>query len=660
MRPENEIFNELAAVCTSPGYIHALAALSLQSSLVIVNRELTAETMSHLYSPSRLISTEVNTLVGLMMRDRISFALPKPTVIREYVRQTHALLKELHEAIVETGTKVILAETSADKPSNPFTTGDVLREIIFYGSMSAYAFQYRDMAPLKYAADDDWLAKNRNLRVEVCHTVCRTVVGILQTRIAQALDETESTLAQTSSVLPGFVFSCSEVAAQANLNESDVRAVLDAFALPAGERNAGFTSLHRFNVAYAYPLIPKSTDEYVLLRHYAIAEAFYNTPFYWMLADSAYASQALQNRGDFTETFAYQTLTRLFGPQHVFRNVDIKESKGKTLGEIDVLVLYGDQAIVLQAKSKMLTLEARSGNETELRKDFKAAVQDAANQAVDCSHSILLGGVQLHPRQGRPIPSSVGVRHVLPISVVSDHYPALAFQASQFLDTLSIDRIAPVLTIDLFALDTMTEMLASPLRLVSYLHMRSRCTDKLVFGHENTILGYHLKKNLWLEDGPDMLVLDDNVGVEVDVAMAVRRDGMPGSAVPDGILTRLASTPIGALITELEQQPNPAAIRLGFLLLELSEETVRQTSDAISATIAKSQRDGNLHDATVLLSDADAGISFHCAAQSDDDAKNGLTHHCTRRKQIHDASQWFGVALRLDGSLQLVGALVDD
>lgn len=660
MRPENEIFEDLAALCRSPGYVHALAAISLRSSIVIVDRELTAETMSSLYSPFRLIPTEINALVGLMMRDRISFDIPEIGVVSEYVRQTNNLLEELHETIIETGTKVIFAAIASENLSNPFVTGDVLREIIFYGGMSAYAFQYRDMAPMKYAADAEWLAANKGLRVDACHAVCRTVVEILQARVVQTLDETSSMSTETSTVLPGFTFSSSEVAARGNLNTTDVRAVLDAFSLPIDQRNYTFTSLHCFNIAYAYPLIRKSADEYVLLQHYALPEAFYNTPFYWMLDDKAYADQALRNRGEFTEAFAYQTLTRLFGSSHVFRNVDVRKSRHEILGEIDVLVLYGDQAIVLQAKSKMLTLEARSGNETELRRDFKAAVQSAADQATQCAGAILLEEVELRSRDGRSIPSTDGVREILPVCVVSDHYPALAFQASQFLTTPSIDHIARVLTIDLFALDAMAELLASPLRFISYLHLRSRCGAKLVFGHENTPLGYHLKNNLWLEDQTDMLVLQDDVSTDVDIAMAVRRDGLPGTAIPDGILTRLTNSLVGTLIAELERQPNPAAIRLGLLLLELSEHTVTKVSDAISATVAKTQQDGNLHDATVRLSEADSGITFHCAARSDEDAEAGLQHHCAYRKRIHRACQWFGVALRVDGSLQLVGALIDN
>ena len=592
------------------------------------------------------------------MRGPIAFEPPETSVVAEYVDRSRALLNELHQAIIDPGTKVVQAEAAAARPGNPFVAGEVLREVIFYGSQSAYAFQYRDMAPSKYAADGEWLSANKGIDVDVCHTVCRSIAEMLQARVANTVDANKATSRGT--MLPAFTFSCSEVAAKANLSATDVKAVIEAFTLPEGARNSAFTSIHRFNIAYAYPLIRKSADEFVLLQHYGMAEAFYNTPFYWMLGDESYAPIALGNRGDFTEEFAFQRLCSVFGRRHVFRNVEIQKSKRETLGEIDVLVVYGSQAIVLQAKSKMLTLEARSGNETELRKDFEAAVQDAADQAVDCSTALRRKDVKLRCRDGRRIPPVAGVRDVLPICTVSDHYPALAFQASQFLAVRPASAVARVLTIDLFALDTMTEMLGSPLRFISYLHLRSRFGSKLLFGHENTLLGYHLKRNLWLENETDLLVLEDNCGVEVDVCMSVRRDGMPGESTPEGILTRLVGTRIAAIIAELEERPNPAAIQLGLLLLELSENAVEEISAAIDATVAKTAKDGELHDATVLLSDADAGVTVHCARQWGSKAKAGLQRHCERRKQMHEARQWFGIALRPNGSLQLVGALIDD
>lgn len=324
-------------------------------------------------------------------------------------------------------TDVILHNAAADTPSNPFVTGEVLREAIFYESLSAYAFQYRDMAIKRYVADADWLSTNKSIRVDVFHAVCRTVVEMLQERVVETLDDAELKPPVDASMLVGFTFSCSEVAVRAHLSRTDVLAVVEAFSLPDGERNTVFTSLRHINPAYVYPLIRRSTDEFILLQNFSIAEAFYNTPFYWMLADEAYSPVVHRNRGNFTEAFAYQRFTRVFGPSHFFCNVEIQKSKQETIDEVAVLVVYGDQAIELQAKSKMLTLKARSGNETELRKDFRAAVPDAADQALSCASAVLRTDVKLQPRNGSPIPPLSGVREILPISVISDHYPALAF-----------------------------------------------------------------------------------------------------------------------------------------------------------------------------------------------------------------------------------------
>jgi hypothetical protein len=46
-----------------------------------------------------------------------------------------------------------------------------------------------------------------------------------------------------------------------------------------------------------------------------------------------------------------------------------------------VLVLFGNRAIVLQAKAKKLTLEARKGNDNQLKDDFKKSVQESYDQA---------------------------------------------------------------------------------------------------------------------------------------------------------------------------------------------------------------------------------------------------------------------------------------
>ena len=101
--------------------------------------------------------------------------------------------------------------------------------------------------------------------------------------------------------------------------------------------------------------------------------------------------------------------------------------------EADALVFFGDRAIVVQAKSKRLTIEARKGNDLQLKEDFKKAIQSAYDQARRCAEALTLEGFRFVNRSGGEIAISEKPRVVYPICVVSDHYPALAFQARQFL-----------------------------------------------------------------------------------------------------------------------------------------------------------------------------------------------------------------------------------
>ena len=66
----------------------------------------------------------------------------------------------------------------------------------------------------------------------------------------------------------------------------------------------------------------------------------------------------MKHRGLFTEEFAVERLTRVFGAATVFPNVDILGSQRNTLGEIDALVLFGDRALVLPRSVMRLTCQS--------------------------------------------------------------------------------------------------------------------------------------------------------------------------------------------------------------------------------------------------------------------------------------------------------------
>lgn len=309
----------------------------------------------------------------------------------------------------------------------------------------------------------------------------------------------------------------------------------------------------------------------------------YESPFYWLGADKAYVSLAMKHRGEATEAFARQRLERVFGKAHVHAGVNIMASKDHAVGEIDVLVLFGNRAIVLQAKSKRLTMEARKGNDQVLKSDFQKSIQESYDQGLSCAQHLLDGKHKFIDANGVEVQLPMAVREVYIVCLISDHYPSLSFQARHFLKANTSLQIPAPFIMDVFALDAMTEMLESPLRLLSYIERRVKYADAVMAGHELTILAYHLRKNLWFDGEFNMALLGDDISVPLDIAMASRRAGVPGEKTPDGVLTRLQKTSLGRVVSNIEARPDPASIDLGFLLLTLGEETIIKVSGTIDA-----------------------------------------------------------------------------
>ncbi|MCY1222196.1 SEC-C motif protein [compost metagenome] len=448
-------------------------------------------------------------------------------------------------------------------------------------------------------------------------------------------------------MLPFFVVSAEDVAAASNIDATTVTRVLDAFTFPREERNAGFQALNDFNAVSATPLLHMPDGKYLSLQAYGLAEAVYDAPFYWMTADKAYRPTLAKNRGDFTEAFVTERLALVFGRERVFRGVDIHATKGAKAGEIDTLVVWGNRAIIVQAKSKRLTLEARRGNDQMIQDDFSKSVQEAYDQAIECANCLGQPQYTLKAADGRVVDLPYPLEEIYPVCIVSDHYPALSFQVRQFLKTVHTPRVQPPMVMDVFALDVMTEMLQSPLKFLSYLNRRVNYGDKLMASQELTILGYHLSQNLWMEPATGMMQLADDFTAGLDIAMQVRRMGVEGAATPPGILTRHhEATTLGEVIAQIEDRPDPATIDLGFLLLAASGDTIKQVSRGIDKLAAAARADGQHHDLTVAFGHGEAGLTVHINADPRPVAATRLQVYCGRRKYKERAPKWFGLCLR--------------
>ncbi len=582
--------------------------------------------------------------------------------MQQYVDETETLLKALHKSMASAVTEVGVPENTAKENFKPFT-GQALREPISYGGESAYSFQYRELAPKKYAGDDEWLKANKGFSIQTARNIAQAVVTIQNEKSGATLPKIIQSCPDEWNFLPVFTFASREVAECAGLDKAVVEKVLVAFSVPTEKRNENFRELNGFNMIGETPLIRYGTDSFILFQQYDLLEALYEAPFYWMCKDRKYKDTAMQNRGRFAEEFCRERLELVFGKENVHSNVDIFKSKSTQLGEIDVLVLFGSRVIVLQAKSKQLTLESRKGNDRKIKADFKKSVQHAYDQGYACAKALIDGTYQSVSANSKKINMPNNIKELYILCIVSDHYPALSLQALQFLRFEKNETIHPPFVMDIFMLDTMTEMLQSPLRLLSYISRRTKCFNKFIALQEKTILSYHLKYNLynlWLENEQDTVLFDDSISVDLDVPMTVRREGIPGKPTPDGILTRFGTATLGHIIKQIEASQDLATIDLGFMLLTLSEETVTSVNEGIDRIVRLARIDGKGHDFTISIGEGGTGLTIHCNNDQLSVAFSRLYAHCTKRKSVHQADSWFGLCISPENAMLRFGLNLDD
>lgn len=657
-RAEHEIFADLAELCTSAGYLHAIAFFCWRDNLVRFSGDrITDEDMQHQYSHDKLLRTEISTLIGLMAKEELNVTIPQPEVLQSYIDRTEALLYEMHMSLQKPwleGFKALALDPS-DR-SDPFNTADGLREPIFYSGESAYNFQYEALAQQKYEADNPWLKSNKGFEIDEACLICRAV-GELQTQRMLGFRESMRKLPPDQwTFLPGFEFAADELVEQSGIELRQIECILNAFCFDQGKANSSFTSLSEFNELNAAPIIRKGDGSYILLQHYSLLEALYEAPFFWMAADKSYFATASKNRGESVERFLDERLTSVFGAQYVLRNIDIYKGKDR-FAEADVLVLYGDRAIVVQAKSKRLTIAARKGNDLQLKDDFKKAIQHAYDQAALCSDALLDERYRFVDSSGNEIAIQNQPKVIYPMCVVSDHYPALAAQARQFLKTRPSPVVLPPVITDVFFVDVMTEMLETPLHLLNYLALRAKSDDQLIVSQELVKLGFHLRHNLWLNEQYDVVNLEDDLTSSLDIAMLARRSGAPGEKTPRGILTRFDGSTLGSLLSDIEAAATPELIGLGMLILQLSSDAGKHINNGVDRLVRAAQRDGKSHDMSVPFEVENAGFTIHINSLPEATARDRLITHCKVRKYDSKSYAWYGLLLA-PGSGAIKGALV--
>ena len=660
LKTEQEIFESLSGLCSTTGYVQAMALLCLRDNVIRFHTSVEGSDLSNMYSENRLVRTEQSTLVGLLVKHGvIDTTMPSDERLEEYTNTTQHLLEQLHKAIGRPMVDSIRTSVREQEFDNdPFASGKVLREVIYYAGETAYPYQYVDLVVRKYRRDNDWLRANKGFSIEDAREV------VLD--IHRALNAQEPKFQSEPHTMPTPLSVCTvrlaEVIRRSKLPARIVRKVFAAFSVELSDSsNSDFNSINDFNLINATPLVPVSSkNDFFLFNTTVLSDSLYTSPYYWMMKDKKYRNVAASHRGFFAEDVVYERLSKVFGPHRVYKNVTISSGR-TTLGEIDVLVVYGTRAIVAQVKSKQLTLEARRGNDNQIRGDFKKSIQDSYDQAASCAKYIGDSeSYEIIDANSQAIDFGTGISQIYPVSVVSDHYPGLALQVRTFLNFTTTDSLRPPLVLDVFMLDTITEMLESPVELLSYLKLRVENLDIVSAQDELVILSFHLQHNLLLNIKASLVMMADEISMDLDAAMLVRRQGVLGDKDVDGYLKMFRTTSVGRLRSSIENHNDPEMIELAFVLMQLDKGTVLKLSSIIDKAAELSRSDGSNHDGSMEFAGLDAGLTVHCNPESINESAQFLTEHSKMRKYSRRVKTWFGVLIASDGAFRYGMSLEGD
>lgn len=652
-RPEKAIFADLEQLCRAPGYIYALAVICLQNDWIAAAGSLTASAFSRLYAGSHLIRPEVSALIYLLARHPIDYTRPSISVVQDYVQRTHVLLEELHSTIAFESFAPLVAVASSGQQLSPDDL--IARETLLYSGDTAYHFQYLEFAKARYCNDTIWFSKANAPSVEQIHRTLASVVRVQQTKARRTL--TVQSAQSPAALLDIFTFTVDEVAADSDMDPCTVRRVLDLFTLSEQAAGSVFARVDDFNPIAACPLLLREEGTFVLFQFYTLMESFYVSPAYWMRDDSAYANTAASNRGKSAESLARDILTPIFGETRIYPNVDIYKGKNR-VGEIDLLVAYADRLVLFQAKAKGLTLAARRGGNREIRSDFQKAIQDSYDQAQRCALAILDPTTRVIAANGDSLRLRWPIREIYPVCVVAEHYPALSLQTRQFLAIHHATKVLPPLTLDLFALDTISEFLATPADFLNYLGLRARFREKAVANIEHTFLSYHLKRNLWMDQDYDYVMLEDDISQDLDAAMYVRRLGVNGEETPRGILTRTRDTVFGRIVARLQLHEHPATICLVLFLLHCASDVWQQMNQAIESLRRSVSANAESRSISSVLDDIGVGLTVKCTSSQWEGPVESLRDTCTVHKYRGRVGRWVGVSVSArDGTVRDVVAL---
>ena len=652
VRPGADVMADLEGLSHEPGFIYTFCVM-VAHALWISPEEVTE--VDWYQRPNH---QELSLILGLLVKRPIDLDdVPSEQVVRDQAYRATELLEELHFSwdfpnTTQSGHGLNISDFSAPDLGQAYeqwmSSGNGMVEPIFYGDPGAYIFQYFEMAVKRYSLDQDWIENDVGINLTTIIDIANSFHQVTLDRL-NSIDPEASPDQRIKSLFNAMSFHPDDLP---GFGRHAVDRFFDRFSFIPGMVNQQFDAMASYNVVHSHPALALGDGRYCLPLLTNLAQSVYESPFYWMMEDSQYKDTSLTNRGDTTEIITHDLLSPVFGAARVHRGVKVK--KGSTdVTDLDVLAFSGNKALIVQCKSKKLTLTARAGDGQTLRKDFMQAVQDAYDQGTKGRNALLLGDCELEDEQGNSIKLPRGTDEVYILCVTGDHYPAVITQARVFLQKQE-DGPHPIM-MSIFDLDVVTFYLNNRFDLLYYLRQRTIHESHFTTESEMNLLGYHLKHKLFPTAEATLTWITTDYTQLVDANFLVARGGWPDSGSTDRLFHDWKNEAFDELVHDIKlaarQQPsqNVAAEDLLFFLYDLAGQGADSLVDNVSKCKRATLLDGRRHDFRIPLTRDKKGVTFVSFPPLSHPAqaqvfKQELTTIALAHKYRSQADEWMALA----------------
>lgn len=630
IRTSNQILIDLKALIYTDGYIYALCLILFEDFHHNLDK-------LHLVDPhSKLSVKECSLIIGFLVQRPLNLNFPEsPEDVIDMKEKTYELAQELQRSLNSPqfnrmSEMMELKNNGQELPihlvdkDNLFEKEGGIIEATFYAGDGVYDFQYLEYLEPKYKYDREWLVKNKGFETDQVIKIVNKIKQILHDKTKQVdifdLKEIFPKIVRKARKKLGKLYSNEEFEKiereqfialnfyqyrqlfpppdrSRTVNIEDwqhfYRNLLKLFTVKVSDFedqnglsdffenfsftadcNIGYEGPGHYNILNSRPLIQLDQQQYFIPINYLVAEAVYESPFYWMWEDSKYRSQLSKHRGDVGEEMAFELLCKVFGKENTFKSVLIRAKKGQIETDIDVLCVLGTKALCVQVKSKKMTLMAKRGNFEQLTKDFKGAIQDAYNQGVVSRQSILNKSVRFFNENGEDIQLlNKQIDEVYIMGITTENYPSLVHQIHNMLKKEENDP--PPLFISIFDLELLAHYLPDPYDFLYYVRQRIKLLDYFYAAEELVFLGYHLTRKLWKLDNYDGGMLDVDFGANIDRNYYPYKTGLTDlvSEKNDPILNRWKPKNFDLLLNNLKNSRLENITDIIFSLMDFSGKT---------------------------------------------------------------------------------------